>query len=326
MNSQRAYSLKYLQFPEVLLYGRAYEHMSDGAKIAYMVLLNRLSYSLQNNWVDKNNHVYFIFTNMELNKLLHWSNNKINRVKKELEQAGLLLQKKMGFDPRKKKNLPNHLYLADLEVTAKDVYVKQEFLENMPETLEPSGLTEMRRRQENPENLEPSGLTEMRQYLYNTNLDTSKIHEDTQLDFSSNKYSPHQVEQQNMDLVNHVTETMSVKAIPDFLNQASLKLIKLWCNTPAEINRFIRIILNAKNAAQQEAMDNGFGNNSYLDLQNEVLQTEVTKWLRSYFDRIRAADRDPKKRVNNAENYLYTTMRNNFNKHMHEQLQSTKKE
>ena len=300
--------------------------MSDGAKIAYMVLLNRLSYSLQNNWVDKNNHVYFIFTNMELNKLLHWSNNKINRVKKELEQAGLLLQKKMGFDPRKKKNLPNHLYLADLEVTAKDVYVKQEFLENMPETLEPSGLTEMRRRQENPENLEPSGLTEMRQYLYNTNLDTSKIHEDTQLDFSSNKYSPHQVEQQNMDLVNHVTETMSVKAIPDFLNQASLKLIKLWCNTPAEINRFIRIILNAKNAAQQEAMDNGFGNNSYLDLQNEVLQTEVTKWLRSYFDRIRAADRDPKKRVNNAENYLYTTMRNNFNKHMHEQLQSTKKE
>ena len=164
INSQRAYSLKYLQFPEVLLYGRAYEHMSDSAKIAYMVLLNRLSYSLQNNWVDKNNHVYFIFTNMELNKLLHWSNNKINRVKKELEQAGLLLQKKMGFDPRKKKNLPNHLYLADLEVTAKDVYVKQEFLENMPETLEPSGLTEMRRRQEKisaPETLEPSGLTEI---------------------------------------------------------------------------------------------------------------------------------------------------------------------
>ena len=184
----------------------------------------------------------------------------------------------------------------------------------------------MRRRQENPKTLEPSGLTEMRPYLYNTNLDTSKIHEDTQLDFSSNKYSPHQIEQQNMDLVNHVTETMSVKAIPDFLNQASLKLIKLWCNTPAEINRFIRIILNAKNAAQQEAIDNGFGNNSYLDLQNEVLQTEVTKWLRSYFDRIRAADRDPKKRVNNAENYLYTTMRNNFNKHMHEQLQSAKKE
>jgi len=46
--------------------------------------------------------------------------------------AGLLFQIKQGFDPKKKKNLPNRLYIADLEVTAKDVYIKRDF-PNKPE-------------------------------------------------------------------------------------------------------------------------------------------------------------------------------------------------
>lgn len=161
----------------------------------------------------------------------------------------------------------------------------------------------------------------MKHNLYNNNLDTTKIHNDTQLNFSSNKYSPKQIEKQNNDLLNHISETMSVKAIPDYISQSSLALIKLWCNTPAEINRFIRIILNAKNSVQQEIIVNGFGNKADLDLANEDLQTNVTKWIRSYFDRIRAADSEPKKRVKNVENYLYTTMRNNFNHYIHQQLQ-----
>ena len=68
--------------------------------------------------------------------------------------AGLLFQIKQGFDP--KKNLPNRLYLADLEVTAKDVYIKQDFANKTAETLD------------------TSGLAQMRHNLYKTNLDTNK--------------------------------------------------------------------------------------------------------------------------------------------------------
>ena len=70
--------------------------------------------------------------------------------------AGLLFQIKQGFDPKKKKNLPNRLYLADLEVTAKDVYIKQDFANKTAETLG------------------TSGLAQMRHNLYKTNLDTNK--------------------------------------------------------------------------------------------------------------------------------------------------------
>ena len=70
--------------------------------------------------------------------------------------AGLLFQIKQGFDPKKKKNLPNRLYLADLEVTAKDVYIKQDFANKTAETLD------------------KSGLAQMRHNLYKTNLDTNK--------------------------------------------------------------------------------------------------------------------------------------------------------
>jgi len=70
--------------------------------------------------------------------------------------AGLLFQIKQGFDPKKKKNLPNRLYLADLEVTAKDVYIKQDFANKTDETLD------------------MSGHHEIGHNLYKTNLDTNK--------------------------------------------------------------------------------------------------------------------------------------------------------
>ena len=57
--------------------------------------------------------------------------------------ANLLYQKHMGFNPRSGKNEPNRLYLADLEVTAKDVYIKREPIKS-PKPLGTSGLLKKR--------------------------------------------------------------------------------------------------------------------------------------------------------------------------------------
>ncbi|WP_259768718.1 hypothetical protein [Lactococcus lactis] len=61
--------------------------------------------------------------------------------------AGLLFQIKQGFNPKKKRNLPNKLYLADLEVTAKDVYIKKDFANKTAENLDMSGTDKMTARQ-----------------------------------------------------------------------------------------------------------------------------------------------------------------------------------
>ncbi|MDA3725294.1 replication initiator protein A, partial [Limosilactobacillus fermentum] len=137
--ANNVYGALFFQFPKVLMYGEQYKHLSSDAKLAYMVLKDRLEYSLRNNWVDEEGHVYFIFTNQELINLFNCSEHKVIKIKAELKSAGLLLQKQMGFNPKTKKNEPNRLYLSKLDVKATDVYLRGEYGQKEPKTLDTSG-------------------------------------------------------------------------------------------------------------------------------------------------------------------------------------------
>ena len=308
IQSQNAYGTKFFQLPQVLLYGEKYKELSDSAKLGYVVLRDRLEYSLQNNWIDDENRVYFIFTNHELQNLFGWSDRKISKVKKELEEAGLLFQINQGFDPKKKKNLPNRLYLADLEVTAKDVYIKQDFANKTAGTLDTSGLAQMQARQETAGTLDTSGLAQMRHNLYNTNnLDTNRYNIDTQkLDFSTAQFSPAELEKQNKDLVNHANDFLTDKdsGLPVFLEPEAVQLLSFWCRTPQQMRRFIGIILNAKYRVEKDHKDIGV----IIPLDDEELKPLMTKALRRYFNALRSNE----KHIKNVENYLYGTMQNLF--------------
>ena len=311
IQSQNAYGTKFFQLPQVLLYGEKYKELSDSAKLGYVVLRDRLEYSLQNNWIDDENRVYFIFTNHELQNLFGWSDRKISKVKKELEEAGLLFQINQGFDPKKKKNLPNRLYLADLEVTAKDVYIKQDFANKTAETLDTSGLAQMQARQEKiktAETLDTSGLAQMRHNLYKTNLDTNKdTNKDTQkLDFSTAHFSPAEIQKQNQDLVHHANDFLTDEdsGLPVFLEPEAVQLLSFWCRTPQQMRRFIGIILNAKYRVEKDHKDIGV----IIPLDDEELKPLMTKALRRYFNALRSNE----KHIKNVENYLYGTMQNLF--------------
>ena len=327
--ADNAYGTKFFQLPQVLLYGEKYKELSDSAKLGYVVLRDRLEYSLQNNWIDDENRVYFIFTNHELQNLFGWSDRKISKVKKELEEAGLLFQIHQGFDPKKKKNLPNRLYLADLEVTAKDVYIKQDFAKKTAGTLDKSGLAQMQARQEKIKTagtldksglaqmqarqetagtLDKSGLAQMRHNLYNTNnLDTNRYDIDTQkLDFSTANFSPAEIEQQNHDLVKHANDFLTDEdsGLPVFLEPEAVQLLSFWCRTPQQMRRFIGIILNAKYKVEKDHRDIGV----YIPLDDEELKLLMTKTLRRYFNALRSNE----KHIKDVENYLYGTMQNLF--------------
>ena len=290
IQSERAYGTRFFQFPQVLLYGKKYKNLSDSAKLGYMVLQDRFDYSLQNNWIDEENRVYFIFTNQELNEIFGWNDRKINRVKKELEEAGLLFQIKQGFDPKKKRNLPNKLYLADLEVTATDVYMKHDFSNKTAESLATSGTDKM---QDN---------------LYNTNsLDTNRYNIDTQkLDFSTTNFSPAEIQKQNHDLVKHANDFLTDEdsGLPVFLEPEAVQLLSFWCRTPQQMRRFIGIILNAKYRVEKDHQDIGV----IIPLDDEELKPLMTKALRRYFNALRSNE----KHIKDVENYLYGTMQNLF--------------
>jgi hypothetical protein len=59
----------------------------------------------QNQWVDKNNNIYFIFSNKNLCEYLGYAEQKIIKLKKELINFNLLTQERVGL------NKPNRLYL-----------------------------------------------------------------------------------------------------------------------------------------------------------------------------------------------------------------------
>ena len=288
-NAKRAYEVKFYALPQILLQGEKYKDLSDSAILLYSVLRDRLSYSLSNNWVDENNNVYFIYTNNELKDLRNWSNNKINKIKHELMDANLLYQKHMGFNPRSGKNEPNRLYLADLEVTAKDVYIKREPLKS-------------------PEPLGTSGLLKKRQDLdYTNNLDTNRYNIDTQkLDFSTAQFSPAELEKQNKDLVNHANDFLTDEdsGLPVFLEPEAVQLLSFWCRTTQQMRRFIGIILNAKYRVEKDHQDIGV----IIPLDDEELKPLMTKALRRYFNALRSNE----KHIKNVENYLYGTMQNLF--------------
>ncbi|MGP2464467.1 replication initiator protein A [Lactiplantibacillus plantarum] len=288
-NAKRAYEVKFYALPQILLQGEKYKDLSDSAILLYSVLRDRLSYSLSNNWVDENNNVYFIYTNNELKDLRNWSNNKINKIKHELMDANLLYQKHMGFNPRSGKNEPNRLYLADLEVTAKDVYIKREPIKS-------------------PESLGTSGLLKKRQDLdYTNNIDTDRYNIDTQkLDFSTAQFSPAELEKQNKDLVNHADDFLTDEdsGLPVFLEPEAVQLLSFWCRTPKQMRRFIGIILNAKYRVEKDHQDIGV----IIPLDDEELKPLMTKALRRYFNALRSNE----KHIKNVENYLYGTMQNLF--------------
>ena len=82
--------------------------------------------------------------------------------------------------------IKRRLYLADLEVTAKDVYIKHDFSNKTAETLD------------------TNGQPQMRHNLYKTNLDTNK--DTSMLDFSSINFSQNVLQKQNQDIVANASE------------------------------------------------------------------------------------------------------------------------
>ena len=312
--ADNVYGALFFQFPKVLMYGEQYKHLSSDAKLAYMVLKDRLEYSLRNNWVDEEGHVYFIFTNQELINLFNCSEHKVIKIKAELKSAGLLLQKQMGFNPKTKKNEPNRLYLSKLDVKATDVYLRGEYGQKDPETLDTSGTAKNAVPQEtvekSPQTLDTSGTAKNAVNLYKdykNNIDTNRYDTDTQkLDFSTANFSPAEIEAQNRDLVKHADKFLTDEdnGLPVFLEPEAVQLLSFWCRTPQQMRRFIGIILNAKYAVEKEHKDLGV----WILLDDPDLKKMMTKTLRRYFNALRSDE----KHIKNVENYLYGTMQNLF--------------
>ena len=104
----------FVRVPKVLFADK--EHfggLSNEAKLLYGLLLERMSLSRKNNWIDKHNRVYIIFPVEEIEESLNVGHEKALNLLKELDdQSGIGLVKKK----RRGLGLPSILYVKNFIV------------------------------------------------------------------------------------------------------------------------------------------------------------------------------------------------------------------
>ena len=108
----QAEQFSFYRIPKALFTEPNFRELSTDAKVLYGILLDRMSLSLKNQWLDAQNKVYIIFTVEEIMDALNCANQKATRLMVELEkQAGLIERKRQGL------GRPNLIYVKTFAAT-----------------------------------------------------------------------------------------------------------------------------------------------------------------------------------------------------------------
>ena len=90
-----------------------FKPLSTDAKVLYGILLDRMSLSVKNHWLDEQSRVYIIFTTEEIMEALSCANQKACRLMLELEKdAGLIELKRQGLGK------PSLIYVKNFAVSS----------------------------------------------------------------------------------------------------------------------------------------------------------------------------------------------------------------
>ncbi|MGX0074585.1 replication initiator protein A [Staphylococcus epidermidis] len=213
---------RFYQLPKYLFEDAYFKKMSAEAKIMYALLKDRFELSLQNEWVDKNNNIYFIFSNKHLCEYLGYAEQKIIKLKKELIKFNLLTQERVGL------NKPNRLYLLKPNYNIKASHTKElpnsQFQNNefgSSRTVNLSG-------QELPNSQSNDTDYNDTDYIKTESNDTDDLN-DNKLNYPSNhtSHSDHYYSKFNDDALKFQLLEELPQSIQNYLNNFSVDEIKL---------------------------------------------------------------------------------------------------
>ena len=103
----QADSYTFYKIPKMFFTEEMFSNLSMEAKVVYGLLLDRMSLSRENEWIDGAGHVYIYFTIKEVRRSLRCGNTKACRLFKELDSFGLIERKNQGLCK------PSIIYLKD---------------------------------------------------------------------------------------------------------------------------------------------------------------------------------------------------------------------
>jgi hypothetical protein len=284
--------------------------LSNDAKIAYMLLKDRFDYSVKNNWVDSDDNIFFIFTVEELMKLLQCREGKVSKIKKELEKAGLLKQKRGRVNKRdgKIESMPNLLYLGKPEVTNQDVFKIMEEEDNTDTTVIAKIANTAKPREINDTTViakiantaksshikDSTVIAKIADNLfYSNSIDTNRHIIDTETD-----------QLQNQVLLDNFVDIMKEDSINTFVPENVLNLIKTFSSTYEDAQKTVQTIHNAKKKAEELEQTVVV----YEELESYGIDAD--KGL--YMTLLKAYQKQKTEKVNNLQNLIFVYVKNWF--------------
>ena len=87
----------YFRIPKALFQDSRFRKLSTDARTLYGILLDRMSLSAKNGWLDEQGRVYIIYTVREVQESLCCAEHKAVKLFRELEQADLIERKRRGL-------------------------------------------------------------------------------------------------------------------------------------------------------------------------------------------------------------------------------------
>lgn len=104
---EQSESYSFYRIPKMLFTEEIFEALSSDAKVLYGLLLDRISLSRENGWMDDAGRVYVYYTIKSVKKSMRCANTKACGLLRELDEFGLIERKKQGLGK------PTIIYVKD---------------------------------------------------------------------------------------------------------------------------------------------------------------------------------------------------------------------
>ena len=162
----------FYRIPKMLFTDTIFQDLSCEAKVLYGLMLDRMSLSLKNHWMDEEERVYIIFTVNNICDLMNCGTQKAVRLLKELDVKtgiGLIEKKRLGLGK------PNVIYVKNFMIKDEEGE-KQQTEQRQSRIVEIEELQDKRQKFLNDEN-HNSGMMKMEnQAVSETQLKNSENH------------------------------------------------------------------------------------------------------------------------------------------------------
>lgn len=173
--SNETLSNRYYQIPQELFVSSLYkDKLNSDSKILYGFLLDRITLSQKNHWIDADKNIYLIFTRQEVQDKLRLSEKTVTKAFKQLADVNLIVEKRQGLGK------PNLIYVGKIQYEEKEDITDTENLQLQSRNFYGSVIVENTVQEQ--ENLQTINTNNIKTNIINTDSINPKSEDEAELE------------------------------------------------------------------------------------------------------------------------------------------------